>query len=117
MFTDDGLIYSHDYDDKYKNNNLFTIFDDTQLSETYPNSCVDNPRTCNNIFQLQLNTYSKIITYERRYNRISDGLASVGGISNILMNVFTLFMNVYCTVITNERVSNHVYDFNFKDNE
>jgi len=102
---------------KTKESTFFEYYDDIPQYITFPSDCVNYPSECNLLFSLNLDSYDEIRTYNRIYTRISDVLADVGGIANVLIKGFSFFMNIYCTFTRNEIISNYIYDFSFKGNE
>jgi hypothetical protein len=63
------------------------------------------------LVHLNFNSSNKIIYYIRTYKRISEVLANVGGLSNVLVLVFNFIAYFYSSFRRNKEIINSLYDF------
>jgi hypothetical protein len=101
LLSDDGILFSNKKN--FTKHPLLTLsnFPIIEKNEKYPGDITIMS------FEPYLSRETKIIS--RTYKRISDVLANVGGIANIISLIFKIFINFYSTFIRNEEIINYLF--------
>jgi hypothetical protein len=102
MQSDDGFLF--------RTNNLFET-----VAYDYNNYDDSTPDQTETLVQFDFFVSPNKVTYHRRYQKMQEVLASVGGLANILRIAFVLFCYIFSMVKRDEILLNKIFDFDLEE--